>query len=99
MQLQYVIHACSPRWWDGNRGEADTLRRTYENIRDVVNQARISSIAVPALATGIYRFPIEVAAEIAIDVLSEVNFDVTFVNMEQEKHECYLSTYTGIIQI
>ena len=97
-QFQYIIHVCSPRWWDGSRGEADTLRRTYENIRNVVTQGGISSVVIPALATGIYRFPVEVAAEIALEVLSGVDFDVTFVNMEQEKHECYLSTYNSINQ-
>ena len=95
-QFQHIIHACSPRWWDGNRGEVDTLRLTYENIRDIVTNARIGSVAIPALATGIYRFPVEVAAEIALSIMLDVEFDVFFVNMEQEKHECYLNKYTSI---
>jgi len=97
-QFRHIIHACSPRWWDGNRGEVDTLKLTYENIRDVVTNARILSVAIPALATGIYRFPVEVAAEIAMEVLLDVDVHVTFVNMEQEKHDCYLNTYTSINQ-
>ena len=46
----------------------------------------MSSVTIPALASGIYRFPVEVAAEIAMEVLLDVDFDVALVNMEQDKH-------------
>ena len=47
-------------------------------------------------SADINRFPIELAAEIALSAMSEVEFDIFFVNMEQEKHECYVETYSRI---
>jgi O-acetyl-ADP-ribose deacetylase len=70
LPARFVIHAVGPVWRDGTRGEADTLRRTYESAFErALEEASIRTIAFPAISTGAYGFPKPLAAEIAVDVM------------------------------
>ena len=70
LKARWVIHAVGPVWSDGTRGEAETLRRTYESaFARAGEQPSIRSIAFPAISTGAYRFPKELATRIALDVM------------------------------
>jgi O-acetyl-ADP-ribose deacetylase (regulator of RNase III) len=70
LAARFVIHAVGPIWYDGTRGEPDTLRRTYESAFRVARQeGSIRSIAFPAISTGAYGFPKPLAAEIAVEVM------------------------------
>ncbi|RYZ98194.1 MAG: hypothetical protein EOO68_14175, partial [Moraxellaceae bacterium] len=85
---QFIVHACGPRWLDGNHDERMLLGLTYENIFNAVAKMNISSIAIPAISTGIYRFPIEDAAYVAaVSCAKYVQHDlaVYFVIPEREK--------------
>ncbi len=66
LKAKYVIHAVGARWWDGSRNEAALLASTYDSIYRLVAENHIKSIAIPAISTGIYRFPLRLATEIAI---------------------------------
>jgi len=63
-----VIHAVGPRYWDGSRGEAELLTRCYQSIFSLTEKHGIESVSIPAISTGIYRFPIREATEIAFGV-------------------------------
>ena len=63
--LKGIIHACGPRWLDGSRGEHELLALTHQNIITSALEHGFSSIAIPAISTGVYRFPVEVAALIS----------------------------------
>jgi len=68
LKARYVIHAVGPVWRDGERGEPELLRSTYDRSFAVARaQGDITSIAFPAISTGAYRFPRRLAAEIAMD--------------------------------
>jgi O-acetyl-ADP-ribose deacetylase (regulator of RNase III) len=69
LRARFVIHAVGPRWRGGGRGEADLLERCYGNILRVAAANGIKSLAIPSISTGIYRFPLEAAAAIAMRVL------------------------------
>jgi O-acetyl-ADP-ribose deacetylase (regulator of RNase III) len=70
LRARFVIHAVGPVWGGGHRGEADTLRRTYESgFQRAREEPLIRSIAFPAISTGAYMFPKPLAAEIALDVM------------------------------
>lgn len=78
LPARFVIHAVGPVWRGGNAGEAQLLRSAYESaFRVAKSEPSIRSIAFPAIATGIYSFPKEEAASIAIHVMqaNEQNFD------------------------
>ena len=69
LKARFVIHAVGPRWLGGDRGEAALLERCYGSILKVAAENGIRSLAIPSISTGIFRFPIEEAAAIAMRVL------------------------------
>ena len=75
LPARYVIHAVGPVWSGGNRGEADRLRGAYRRSLELAAEHGCRSIAIPALSTGAYRYPIDQAARealaTAIDFLKE----------------------------
>ena len=92
---EYIIHACGPRYLDGNRGEAELLGQTHTAIINVAIENNLSSIVIPPISTGVYRFPADQAAKIAIDSVasalanSNVDMDVYFAMKEVEKYQVY----------
>jgi O-acetyl-ADP-ribose deacetylase len=78
LRARFVIHAVGPVWTGGSRGEPELLRRAYERSFQIAREQRtIRSIAFPAISTGAYRFPRQLAAEIALGVMQahEQDFD------------------------
>ena len=68
LPAKFVIHAVGPRWLDGNRGEPELLERCYESIFSLAAEKDLRSLAIPSISTGIYHYPLDAAAEIAIRV-------------------------------
>jgi O-acetyl-ADP-ribose deacetylase (regulator of RNase III) len=64
---RYVIHAVGPRWRDGEHGEPELLRSAYRTSFALAAEHGCASVAAPSISTGIYGFPIAVAAPIALD--------------------------------
>ena len=75
LPAKYVIHAVGPVWSGGRRGEAEQLASAYRRCLELAVENDCQSIALPALSTGAYGYPIDQAARIAlgaaIDFLSE----------------------------
>lgn len=67
----YVIHTVGPVWHGGQQGEADLLEACYRNSFEVARQNNIRTIAFPGISTGVYGYPKDQAAEIAIRVMRE----------------------------
>lgn len=63
---RYVIHAVGPVWEGGTHGEAKTLAKCYRESMRVADGLALTSIAFPAISTGIFRYPVEQAAWVAI---------------------------------
>ena len=61
-----MIHAVGPVWSGGKRGEADLLAGAYRRSLELAVEHGCRSIALPALSTGAYRFPMDRAARIAL---------------------------------
>lgn len=66
LPAQYVIHTVGPVWHGGNQGEPERLASCYRNSIQLAVDNDITSIAFPAISTGVYGYPIEEATEIAI---------------------------------
>lgn len=66
LKARYVIHAVGPRWGGGDRGEAALLRQCYRSIFDRVLEKGLTSIALPAISTGIFGYPLKEATQIAV---------------------------------
>ena len=67
LPCKYVIHTVGPIWRGGNFNEADFLASCYKNSLQLAVDYGIKRIAFPSIATGVYHFPIEQAAKIAIE--------------------------------
>jgi O-acetyl-ADP-ribose deacetylase len=66
LPASYVIHAVGPVWQGGTQGEAKVLAQTYRESIRLADSLGLHSIAFPAISTGIFRYPIEQAAWVAI---------------------------------
>ena len=65
-----MIHAVGPVWGGGQRGEAELLAGAYRRCLELAVEHGCRSIALPALSTGAYRFPMDQAARIALGTAS-----------------------------
>jgi O-acetyl-ADP-ribose deacetylase (regulator of RNase III) len=73
LPAKHVIHAVGPVWNGGQRGEDDLLAGCYRTALTLCHENKLSSIAFPAISTGVYRFPADRAARIAVGtVVSEL---------------------------
>jgi O-acetyl-ADP-ribose deacetylase (regulator of RNase III) len=71
LSAKFVIHTVGPIWHGGQHGEAELLRSCYRESIALAEANNISSIAFPAISTGVYAYPKEAAAAIAISAVSE----------------------------
>jgi O-acetyl-ADP-ribose deacetylase (regulator of RNase III) len=74
LKARHVIHAVGPVWNGGASNEDELLASCYRVALGLAAKHRLASIAFPAISTGIYRFPLERAARIAVGtVVSELS--------------------------
>ena len=71
LPAKWVIHTVGPVWHGGERQEAELLQACYQNALDLAEQHGIRRIAFPGISTGVYGFPINQAAEIAVGVMQQ----------------------------
>lgn len=71
LYAKYVIHTVGPVWNGGNNGEDMLLASCYRNSMLLAEQHGVKTIAFPAISTGIYKFPKERAAQVAMHTLYE----------------------------
>lgn len=69
LPCKYIIHTVGPVWYGGNKLEELQLKNCYENSLKLAMEHGIRSIAFPAISTGIYGFPVEIAAKIAVNTV------------------------------
>lgn len=71
LRAAHVIHAVGPVWKGGNAGEDALLAGCYRTAMELARELGDRSVAFPAISTGVYRFPADRAAHIAVVTLSE----------------------------
>jgi O-acetyl-ADP-ribose deacetylase (regulator of RNase III) len=95
LPAKYVIHTVGPVWHGGNNNEPKLLENAYLNSLKIAVENGIETIAFPNISTGIYGFPKEKAAEIAIQTVAKYLAEneqvrlVYFVCFDQENYELY----------
>ena len=70
LSARHVIHTVGPHWNGGKKKEAEKLESCYKNSLDLAIQNGCRTIAFPCISTGIYKYPKELAAEIAVNTIN-----------------------------
>ena len=95
LKAKYVIHTPGPIWRGGKWGEEELLANCYRNCLALAKEHGVKTIAFPSISTGVYRFPVDQAARIAVgEILSFLNEDdsieqVTVVCFDDKTKEYY----------
>ena len=98
----HVIHTVGPIWSGGDADEDRLLARCYRRSLEVAAENDLRTIAFPAISTGVYRFPVDRAAQIAVRTVSSFlstshRIDkVTFCCFSEESAEAHRATLRGV---
>jgi O-acetyl-ADP-ribose deacetylase (regulator of RNase III) len=71
LPTRYVIHTVGPVWHGGHRGEAELLASCYRRSLEIASEHNLRSIAFPSISTGVYGYPFEEAAALAVATVNE----------------------------
>lgn len=90
----FVIHTVGPVWNTGGKEKKELLANCYTNSLDLAIQHNIKTIAFPNISTGIYKFPKQLAAEIALKTVSAYKHKneidtLYFCCFDQENYDIY----------
>jgi O-acetyl-ADP-ribose deacetylase len=92
---KFVIHTVGPIWRGGRQNELGLLAACYKNSLDIAIKNKIETIAFPAISTGVYHFPKEKAAQIAVNQVvkyfsqAPMLKKVVFVVFDEENYHIY----------
>ena len=95
LPAKYIIHTVGPVWYGGENNEAELLKNCYQNSLKSAENYACRNIAFPCISTGVYRFPKEQAAQIAINTIKEIApklkqiQEVIFVCFSEQDKEIY----------
>lgn len=84
LPAKFVIHTVGPIWRDGNQNEPALLASCYRKSLELAVQHKIESIAFPAISCGAYGFPLDEAADIAVDTIQ------SFLNRNGKPKDVYI---------
>jgi O-acetyl-ADP-ribose deacetylase (regulator of RNase III) len=103
LKAKYIIHTVGPVWHGGDRGEAETLASAYLESLKLAAAKGLKSISFPAISTGAYGYPPELAAKVALRaVLFFVNDstaleEVRFVLFDTRTYRIYADTLSAMV--
>jgi O-acetyl-ADP-ribose deacetylase len=83
LKAQYVIHAVGPRYKDGNSGEAEKLASAVKTALDIADKKKLKSIALPAISSGIFGYPIGACAEVITKAMAEFLSETAETTLEK----------------
>ena len=105
LKAKHVIHTVGPIWRDGNKGEPELLASAYRESLKVAAESNLSSVSFPSISTGVYGYPVDQAARVALNAaitfLSESDTslrEVVFVLFDSRTLGAYSSTLREIAE-
>ncbi len=96
LRARWIIHAVGPRWGGGGKGEAELLASCYRRSLEVADELGAKSVAFPAISTGIYGYPPDEAARIAVETVRSTPTEVELVRLVAFDEATY-RLYEGLL--
>lgn len=102
LKAKYVIHTPGPVWRGGDKNEDKLLAACYRNCLSLAVENNVKTISFPSISTGVYRFPVERAARIALNEVKKFLKEngklekVTFVCFNDQVYDAYKLAYNRI---
>lgn len=102
LPAKHVIHTVGPVWRGGTAGEPEQLASCYRESLGLALEHRIKTIAFPSISTGVYGYPVSLAATIALNAVKQflVEHDglaeVRFVLFDDATYDAYENTLVGM---
>jgi len=93
LPARWIIHAVGPRWRGGDKGEPEALASCYRRSLEVADELGAKSVAFPAISTGIYGYPSNEAARIAVETIRSTPTEVELVRLvafDEATHRLYV---------
>jgi O-acetyl-ADP-ribose deacetylase (regulator of RNase III) len=103
LPARFVIHAVGPVWSGGRRGEPELLASAYRSVLDIARRERLSSVAFPAISTGIYGYPLQEATRVAVTTVRrelrspDPFIDVIFTCFSREILDAYAAEGVAVL--
>jgi O-acetyl-ADP-ribose deacetylase (regulator of RNase III) len=99
LPARYVIHAVGPVWYGGNSDEPRLLASCYRRSLEIAAGQGLTSVAFPSISTGVYNYPMELAARTAVKAVHETV--ARFAGIQEVIFCCFskgdLSVYEGVL--
>ena len=96
LTAQFVIHTVGPIWQDGDSGEPELLASCYKESLALAAENNVKSIAFPSISTGVYGYPTEKAADVALQTIRDlaerddtIPTLIQFVLFDDATYGCY----------
>ena len=102
---KYIIHTVGPRYSTGENREAERLASAYYESLKLANEKGIRRIAFPSISTGIYRFPVDEGAKIALTTAIKFldknpsSFDLILWVLDEKTYIVYKEKYKKLLEI
>jgi O-acetyl-ADP-ribose deacetylase (regulator of RNase III) len=98
LRARWVIHTVGPRWRGGDQGEDELLASCYRSSLARADEVEARSVAFPAIATGVYGYPVVEAASVAVGTVQRTATaveSVVFVCFDERNRRAYEAALTG----
>lgn len=101
LPADYVIHTVGPIWRGGGHGEARMLASCYRQCIDLARGALLDSLALPAISTGVFGYPLKAATAIAVQTVVDADYPplvrfVCFDAVTRVEYELQLAAFPGL---